>query len=42
MSRKKQNNKEILYNKISEIFRNNPTKSFNYKQIKQSIGFKKK
>ena len=42
MSRKKQNKKEILYNKISEIFRNNPTKSFNYKQISHAIGFEKK
>ena len=42
MSRKKQNKKEILYNKISEIFRNNPSKSFNYKQISHAIGFEKK
>lgn len=42
MSRRKQNKKEILYNKISEIFRNNPTKSFNYKQISHAIGFEKK
>lgn len=42
MSRKKQNKKEILYNKISEIFRNNPTKSFNYKQISHTIGLEKK
>ena len=42
MSRKKQNKKEILYNKISEIFRNNPTKSFNYKQISHAIGLEKK
>lgn len=42
MSRKKQNKKEILYNKISEIFRNNPTKSFNYRQISHAIGLEKK
>ncbi len=42
MSNKKQNKRQIVYNKISDIFRNNPTKSFNYRQISHAIGLNRK
>lgn len=42
MSNKKQNKRQIAYNKISDIFRNNPTKSFNYRQISHAIGLNRK
>lgn len=42
MSNKQQNKRQIVYNKISDIFRNNPTKSFNYRQISHAIGLNRK
>lgn len=42
MSNKKQNKRQIVYNKISDIFRNNLTKSFNYRQISHAIGLNRK
>ena len=42
MSNKKQNKRQIVYNKISDIFRNNPTKSFNYRPISHAIGLNRK
>lgn len=42
MSNKKQNKRQIVYNKISDIFRNNPTQSFNYRQISHAIGLNRK
>lgn len=42
MSRKKQNKTQIIINKISDFYKNNPSKSYNYRQVSHAIGINKK
>ncbi len=42
MSRKKQNKTQIIINKISDFYKNNPNKSYNYRQVSHAIGINKK